>query len=57
MIVPFVVAGFSEKYTEERIFGEGSPWALSSVTHFGRYVTPPRVKDDDGGSGGAPCAA
>ena len=23
-----VVAGFSEKYTEERIFGEGAPWAF-----------------------------
>ena len=55
-MIAAVVAGFSEKYTEERIFGERAPWALSSVTHFGRYVTPPRVKDDCGGSGG-PCAA
>ena len=35
MIVPFVVAGFSEKYTEERIFGARALLGrLSSVTHF-----------------------
>ena len=51
-MIAAAVAGFSEKYTEKRIFGDHARArfeALSSVTHFGRYVTPPRVKDDDGG--------